>query len=59
MSPIKNKLNLAGYFSYRVFENQGKLTNHYKEYKQNFARNSKLKLLDISTYQSIYPVFVN
>jgi len=27
MSPIINKLNLAGYFSYRVSENQGKLTN--------------------------------
>ena len=24
---LKNKLNLAGYFSYRVSENQGKLTN--------------------------------
>lgn len=28
VSPIKNNLILAGYFSYRVSENQGKLTNH-------------------------------
>jgi hypothetical protein len=29
ISPINNKLNLAGYFSYRLSENQGKLTNHF------------------------------